>query len=74
MDKVAAEARYDDLHDKAPYHDGTFKRWSAKRSDNFPYHCKDGVTIWAGSQDFNPDDKFLSAPEPLQPSQPSVEE
>jgi hypothetical protein len=58
---ASAEARYDALHDKAPFHDGTFTKWAAARDDAHPYHFRDGVTVWVSPTDVNPDDDFLSA-------------
>lgn len=60
MEEAAANARYAELHDKQPYHDGTFASWSTKRSRSHPYHYNDGVTITAATVDVNPDDDFLT--------------
>lgn len=46
MELAAIEARYDKIHEELPYHDGTFKVWSAERSERFPYHYRDGVRLW----------------------------
>lgn len=63
MERAAAEWRYDQLHDAAPFHDGTFPtdpdRWSATRTKDFPYHFKDGVTVWVAENDLAPHDHFL---------------
>lgn len=59
METAAANARYAELHDKHPYHDGLFKSWSAKRSRSHPYHYTDGVTISVARVDVDPDDDFL---------------
>lgn len=59
MAKAAAEARYDELHDEQPYHDGTFTRWSSKRSKDTPAHYRDGVTISVHREDLDPDHDFL---------------
>lgn len=40
------EARYDEIHEELPYHDGTFTGWSSKRDKRHPYHYRDGVTLW----------------------------
>ena len=50
---------YDDLHEKVPFHDGTFTDWSPKWSRATPYHYKDGVQIWVSRHDLTPDDDFL---------------
>jgi hypothetical protein len=51
---------YDLLHEKRPYHDGSFSRWAKESSRQFPFHYLDGVTIWLAPVDMNPDDDFLS--------------
>lgn len=56
---AAAEARYRELHQAKPYHDGTFTRWSEDRSALFPFHYDDGVTIYLSRSDDTPDDDFL---------------
>lgn len=60
MERAAAEWRYHELHaNRGGYHDGTFERWSDKRSADFPYAANDGVTIWVSEVDLNPHDHFL---------------
>lgn len=63
METEAAQARYRDLHEAAPYHDGTFpddpSAWSATRSETHPYHFGEGVTIWVAPVDLNPHDHFI---------------
>lgn len=59
MERAAAEWRYDQLHEAAPFHDGTFEKWSESRNLQHPYHYKDGVTILVAEVDLYPDDKFL---------------
>lgn len=71
MERAAAEARYDKLHEDRPYHDGAFLNWSDKRNGHYPYHYKDGVTVWVAAEDHNPDDDFLSPPAPPRPQQPT---
>ena len=60
METRAAERRYEAIHEKTPYHDGTFTRWAAEASLTTPYHFNDGVTIWAAPVDLSPDDRFLA--------------
>lgn len=55
-----AERLYDRLHEKEPFHDGTWSRWSEKPSAEFRFHYMDGVTIWAAPMDLNPDDMFTT--------------
>ena len=54
-----AEAKYDELHKAAPYHDGTFTKWGRERSKKTPYHYRDGVKIWVADTDLSPHDHFL---------------
>lgn len=61
MEAAGAQARYEALHKDRPYHDGGFKNWASERSVSHPYHFRDGVTIWAASEDANPDDNFLGS-------------
>lgn len=67
MERAAANRRYAALHEKRPFHDGTFKRWSENATPSTPYHYGDGVTIWAASHDVNPDDNFLGGEPESQP-------
>lgn len=60
MARAAADWLYGDLHEKAPFHDGTFKEWSAKRTQATPYHFRDGVHIWVSREDLTPGDDFLA--------------
>lgn len=59
MERAAAQWKYADMHEKRGYHDGTFERWSDKRSNEFPYAANDGVTIWVSDTDLTPHDHFL---------------
>lgn len=68
MEREAAQAMYADLHADAPFHDGTFRNWSAKRNRITPYHFGEGVSIWVAPVDVNPEDDFLSASFPQQPA------
>lgn len=60
MTQAAADALYDELHDAEKFHDGTFANWSTTRSKDFPFHFRDGVSIWVAPVDLNPDDKFTT--------------
>ena len=59
MERAAADWRYDTLHEKRPFHDGTFESWAEKRSLSHPYHARDGVTLWVAESDLAPHDHFL---------------
>lgn len=51
---------YDALHEKRPFHDGTFSSWAEKASEEHPYHYRDGIEIMALETDVNPDDLFTT--------------
>ena len=71
MEVKAAQDAYADLHEKAPYHDGTFTSWSPKRSAGYPYHHSHGVSFGAADQDLTPWDVFTTEVDasPLPPAQ-----
>lgn len=58
-ERLAAEARFDRLHSKLPYHDGTRRNWAKDPSEDAPYHYKAGVTIWVAKADFKQGGDFL---------------
>lgn len=60
MDQAAADRKWAALHEKEPWHNGTFDDWAEDRSDSHPYHYSDGVRVWVDKTDWNPDDQFLS--------------
>ena len=59
MERSAAQAKYAEMHEALPFHDGTFKSWSKERTASHPYHHSDGVTIWVAESDLTPHDHFL---------------
>lgn len=59
MQAAAANRLYDLAHEDKPYHDGSFTRWAKEPSRQFPFHYRDGVTIWLSPVELNPDDDFL---------------
>lgn len=65
MEQAALDWRYGQLHEDAPFHDGTFPEdpadWSATRTTATPYHYLDGVSLWVSQHDLTPEDKFLGA-------------
>lgn len=61
MERAAAEWRYDQLHEDAPFHDGTFANWSEKRTKDAPYHYRDGVNVWVAPTDLGLGGRFLAA-------------
>jgi hypothetical protein len=60
MERAAARARYERLHQDEPWHDGRFKNWSPKPSVDTPYHYMHGVTIWVTRQDLGLGGDFLA--------------
>ena len=60
MEAQAANRRYDELHEAAPFHDGTFSNWSQRATATTPYHYRDGVSVWVAPVDLSPDDDFLT--------------
>jgi hypothetical protein len=70
MEREAAQAVYDMLHEDQPWHDGTFTSWAKNRSAKHPYHFKHGVTIGVAAQNVSPWDEFTTkhdaSPVPLE--------
>lgn len=62
MEQQAAEASYERLHEKAPWHDGTFTDWVEKPDRQHPYHFKFGVQVFAAEVDLDPGDSFTVDP------------
>lgn len=60
MTRAAAIALYGDLHEAAPYHDGSFTSWSKERTRSHPYKYDEGVSIGVAETDFAPDDMFTT--------------
>lgn len=73
MHQAAAAWRYDEAHKQLAYHDGTFKHWDSQRSEEFPFHYKDGVRVWVSREDLTPEDHFLTHPD-LLPMDDDLEE
>lgn len=59
MELAAANWLYDQRHEAAPYHDGSFEDWAKERSASHPYHYRDGVRLWVSDVDYSPGDAFL---------------
>lgn len=71
MERMAAEAAYEALHEKRPWHNGTFTSWADKRSASHPYHFKHGVTIGVADHDVTPWDSKWTTQESASPVPPS---
>lgn len=59
MALAAANWMYDAKHEDAPYHNGHFTQWSSTRSEEYPFHYRDGVHIWVSREDLTPEDDFI---------------
>lgn len=60
MEQDAARERFRRLHEKRPWHDGTFTSWGEEQSADHPYRFDYGVTIWASREDLGHGGDFLS--------------
>lgn len=60
MEREAAAAAYAKLHEKEPYHDGSFTSWASDRGRSHPYHFNDGVSIGVAGHDATPWDAFTT--------------
>lgn len=60
MERAAAEAAYNDLHEDRGFHDGTFTRWNSKRTPEFPVAAGDGVSFGVTDYDRTPWDHFTT--------------
>lgn len=60
MEREAAQAAYEALHEAEPWHDGTFTQWSKDRSSMYPYHFRHGVTIGVTDGNVAPWDEFTT--------------
>lgn len=60
MEREAAAAAYQALHQEQGYHDGTFTQWAAERSAAYPYPAMAGVSIGAAANDLTPWDTFTT--------------
>lgn len=70
MEQRAADALYAKVHEREPYHDGSFTSWSKDRSLDHPYHFNDGVSIGVTDYDIAPHDKFTTERD-ASPEQPA---
>ena len=68
MSREAANALYAKLHEKEPFHNGSFTSWSKDRTLEHPYHFNEGVSIGVMDFDVTPWDTFTTeanaSPEP----------
>jgi hypothetical protein len=51
METASALAAYRRLHEKRPWHDGTFTDWAEEQSESHPFHFDHGIRIWVTETD-----------------------
>jgi hypothetical protein len=66
MEAAAAQAQYDRLHEKRPWHDGTFTDWAAEPSADHPYHRDFGTRIWVTETDLGLGGNFTTRENPFE--------
>lgn len=59
MVEESARAEYARLHEKRPWHDGSFSKWSEEPSATFRFHFQHGTHIWAADTDHELGGDFL---------------
>lgn len=64
MELATAQARYERLHEKRPWHDGTFADWATEPDVDHPYHYRSGVQIWVAERDLALGGKFTTQANP----------
>jgi hypothetical protein len=64
METAAAEAQFARLHEKRPWHDGTFTDWAEKPSTEHPYHYTYGTRIWVTETDLGLGGAFTARENP----------
>jgi hypothetical protein len=64
METAAAEAMFARLHEKRPWHDGTFTDWAAEPSADHPYHYSYGTRIWVTGTDLGLGGNFTTQENP----------
>ena len=60
MERDAASAAYDKVHEKLKWHNGDFSSWAEERDAAHPYHYASGVKIGVADYDLAPHDKFTT--------------
>lgn len=66
METEAAQAKFARLHEKRPWHDGTFTDWAEKPSADHPYHYSYGTRIWVSETDFSLGGAFTTRENPYE--------
>lgn len=66
MEVEAAREQYRRLHEKRPWHDGTFTDWAAEPTADHPYHYLHGVRIWVAETDLGLGGRFTTRENPLE--------
>lgn len=65
METEAAQAQYARLHEKRPWHDGTFADWAEEPSADHPYHYSHGTRIWVAEKDLGLGGEFRTRENPF---------
>lgn len=60
MEAAAADAAFRALHEKRPWHDGTFADWAETQDADHPYHFTFGTKVWVTETDLGLGGKFTS--------------
>lgn len=55
MAQAAADRRYGEKHEQAPFHNGLFEGWSKDPKPLSPFHFRDGVHVWTAREDLGDD-------------------
>lgn len=66
METEAARAQFERLHEKRPWHDGTFTDWAEKPSADHPYHFSHGIRIWVAETDHGFGGAFTTRENPFE--------
>lgn len=66
METEAARARFARLHEKRPWHDGTFTDWAEEPSGDHPYHYTYGLRIWVTEVDHGFGGNFTTRENPFE--------
>lgn len=66
MATEAAQAQFARLHEKRPWHDGTFADWAEKPDADHPYHYAHGTRIWVAERDLNLGGAFTTRENPYE--------
>ena len=60
MERESSRGLYAELHEKAPFHNGSFSSWSAKRTKKHPVRFDEAVQIGVSTDELTPWDPFTT--------------